>query len=196
MNKSLKILLLEDNAADVKLLERALLKSFEHFELKVIETRKEYLTEIIQPYDIVISDFVLPAFDGMEALEIRNKEKPFLPFIITTGSTNEATAVKCMKAGADDYVIKEHITRIGEAVKGAIAQKKTEYEKQLADSTVRHLNRILKAIRNINQLITRENNEQKLIQQACEMFTSEQSYVAAWISLFDKEEQNFIRVQM
>ncbi|GMT44489.1 MAG: hypothetical protein IEMM0006_0321 [bacterium] len=187
MKKTLKILLLEDNAADVKLLKRALLKSFEHIELKVIETRKEYLAEIIQPYDIVISDYVLPAFDGMEALQIRNKEKPFLPFVITTGSTNEATAVKCMKAGADDYVIKEHITRIGEAVKGAIAQKKTEYEKQLADSTVRHLNRILKAIRNINQLITRENNEQKLIQQACEMFTGEQSYVAAWISLFDKE---------
>ena len=187
MKKALKILLLEDNAADVKLLERALLKSFEHFELKVIETRKEYLTEITQPYDIVISDYVLPAFDGMEALEIRNKEKPFLPFVITTGSTNEATAVKCMKAGADDYVIKEHITRIGEAVKGAIALKKTEYEKQLADHTVRHLNRILKAIRNINQLITRENDEQKLIQQACEMFTGEQSYVAVWISLFDNE---------
>jgi len=151
MKETLKILLLEDNAADVKLLERALSKNFEHFELKVIETRKEYLAEIAQPYDIVISDYVLPAFDGMEALKIRNKEKPFLPFIITTGSTNEATAVRCMKAGADDYIIKEHITRIGEAVKGAIAQKKTEYEKQLADRTVRHLNRILKAIRNINQ---------------------------------------------
>ena len=187
MKKTLKILLLEDNAADVKLLERALLKSFEHFDLKVIETRKEYLTEITQPYDIVISDYVLPAFDGMEALKIRNNEKPFLPFIITTGSTNEATAVKCMKAGADDYVIKEHITRIGEAVKGAIAQKKTEYEKQLADHTVRHLNRILKAIRNINQLIMREKDELKLIQQVCEMFTGEQSYVAAWISLFDEE---------
>ena len=187
MKKQLTILLLEDNAADAKLLERALSKSFDDFTLTVIETREEYLTEIKQPYDIIISDYALPAFDGMEALQIRNKEKPFLPFIITTGSTNEATAVKCMKAGADDYVIKEHITRIGEAVKRAIALKVIEHEKQLANYTVRHLNRILKAVRNINQLITRETDKQKLIQQACEMFTSEQSYVAAWISLFDKE---------
>lgn len=187
MKKRLTILLLEDNAADAKLLERALSKSFEDFKLKVIETREEYITEIKQPYDIIISDYALPAFDGMEALQIRNKKVPHLPFIITTGSTNEATAVRCMKAGADDYVIKEHITRIGEAVKRAIELKKTEYEKQLANYTVRHLNRILKAIRNINQLITRENDKLKLIQQACEMFTSEQSYVAAWISLFDEE---------
>ncbi len=187
MKKQLTILLLEDNAADAKLLEIALSKSFDDFTLTVIETREEYLAEIKKPYDIIISDYALPAFDGMEALQIKNKEKPLLPFIITTGSTNEATAVRCMKAGADDYVIKEHITRIGEAVKRAIALKKTEYEKQLADHTVRHLNRILKAIRNINQLITRETDKQKLIQQACEMFTSEQSYVSSWISLFDEE---------
>jgi PAS domain S-box-containing protein len=187
MKKQLTILLLEDNAADAKLLERALSKSFDNFTLTVIETREEYIAEIKHPYDIIISDYALPAFDGMEALQIRNREKPLLPFIITTGSTNEATAVKCMKAGADDYVIKEHVTRIGEAVKRAIALKKTEHEKQLANYTVRHLNRILKAIRNINQLITRETDKQKLIQQACEMFTSEQSYVAAWISLFDEE---------
>ncbi len=187
MKKQLSILLLEDNAADAKLLERALSKSFNDFTLTVIETRQEYMAEIKQPYDIVISDYALPAFDGMEALQIRNREKPFLPFIITTGSTNEATAVKCMKAGADDYIIKEHITRIGEAVKRAIELKKTEHEKQIADKTVYHLNRTLKAIRNINQLITRETDKQKLIQQACEIFTSEQSYVAAWISLFDEE---------
>ncbi len=187
MKNQLSILLLEDNAADAKLLERALSKSFNDFTLTVIETRKEYISEIKQPYDIVISDYALPAFDGMEALQIRNRKKPLLPFIITTGSTNEATAVECMKAGADDYIIKEHITRIGEAVKRAIALKKTEYEKQLADKTVLHLNRILKAIRNINQLITRENDEHKLIQQACDMFTGEKSYVAAWISLFDEE---------
>jgi len=189
MKKQLTILLLEDNVADAKFLERALSKNFEDFALTVIETREEYLAEIKKPYDIIISDYALPAFDGMEALQIKNEEKPFLPFIITTGSTNEAIAVKCMKAGADDYVIKEHIARIGEAVKRAIALKKTEYEKQLADHTVRHLNRILKAIRNINQLITRETDKLKLIQQACEMFTSDQSYVAAWISLFDKERK-------
>ena len=187
MNRKLKILLLEDNASDVKLLKRALSKSFDDFTLKVIEQKKEYLVEIRQDYDIVISDFALPAFDGMEALKIKNKENPFLPFIITTGSTNEDTAVQCMKEGADDYIIKEHITRIGEAVKRAIALKKAERDRQSAFQTVQHLNRILRAIRNINQLITREHDMQKLIQQACEMFTVEQSYRAAWITLFDKD---------
>jgi PAS domain S-box-containing protein len=189
MKKQLTILLLEDNTSDVKLLKRALSKSFDNFEMKVIETKAEYLAELPKPYDIIISDYSLPAFDGMEALIIRNKEKPFLPFIITTGSTNEATAVRCMKAGAEDYVIKEHITRIGEAVKRAIALKNTENEKQLADQNVRHLNRILRAIQNINQLIIREHNDQELIQKACEMFTAAHSYSAAWISLFDDKNK-------
>ncbi|UBM61920.1 PAS domain S-box protein [Candidatus Sulfidibacterium hydrothermale] len=187
MNRKLKILLLEDNASDVKLLKRALSRSFDAFTLKVIERKEEYLAELLQDYDIVISDFALPAFDGMEALKIKNKERPFMPFIITTGSTNEDTAVQCMKEGADDYIIKEHITRIGEAVKRAIALKKAEYDRQKAFETVQHLNRTLKAIRNINQLITREHDVQKLIQQACEMFTQEQSYRAAWIALFDEK---------
>ncbi len=187
MKTNLKILLLEDNASDVKLLDRALSKNFEHYQLKVIETREEYLAELKKEYDIVISDYALPAFDGMEALKIRNRQRPFLPFIITTGSTNEPTAVQCMKEGADDYIIKEHITRIGEAVKRAIALKKSEQEKQTAFRTVQHLNRILKAIRNINQLITRVQNESELIQQACDMFTAEQSYRAAWIALLDEK---------
>ena len=187
MKRKLKILLLEDNASDVKLLKRALSKSFDAFTLKVIEGKEEYLAELGQDYDIVISDFALPAFDGMEALKLRNKKRPYMPFIITTGSTNEDTAVQCMKEGADDYIIKEHITRIGEAVKRAIALKKAEYDRQTAFQTVQHLNRILKAVRNINQLITREHDAQKLIQQACEMFTREQSYRVAWITLFDEK---------
>jgi PAS domain S-box-containing protein len=188
MKKKLKILLLEDNAADVKLLDRALSKNFDAYDLKVVENKKEYLGEIEHPYDIVISDYALPDFDGMEALKIRNEKHPFLPFIITTGSVNEATAVQCMKEGADDYIIKEHITRIGEAVKRAIALKKAEYEKQQTFRAVQHLNRILKAIRNINQLITREHDEQKLIRKACDMFTMEQGYKVAFISLFDEKE--------
>ncbi len=189
MKKKLAILLLEDNSADARLLERALSKSFDNFQIKVIETKEEYLTELSQPYDIIISDYAMPTFDGMEALKIKNKKKPFLPFIITTGSTNEATAVDCMKAGADDYIIKEHITRIGEAVKRAISLKKTQYEKQKAEFNIHHLNRILKAIRNINQLITHEHVQQKLIQQACEMLTTGESYTAAWISLFDENNR-------
>ncbi len=187
MKTELKILLLEDNASDVKLLDRALSKNFSRYSLKVIETREEYLTELEKDYDIVISDYALPAFDGMEALKIRNRQRPFLPFIVTTGSTNEPTAVQCMKEGADDYIIKEHITRIGEAIKRAIALKKAERDKQTAFRTVQHLNRILKAIRNINQLITRVQDENELIQQACDMFTAEQSYRAAWISLSDEK---------
>jgi CheY-like chemotaxis protein len=58
----------------------------------------------------------MPLFDGLHALQITRQHNPVLPFIILTGSINEVTAVACMKAGANDYVLKEQIKRLPYAI--------------------------------------------------------------------------------
>jgi len=70
----------------------------------------------------------MPAFDGMSALILAKASDPMLPFIVLTGSMNEDTAVECMKAGASDYVIKEHITRLPFAVKEALSRREVMIE--------------------------------------------------------------------
>jgi PAS domain S-box-containing protein/putative nucleotidyltransferase with HDIG domain len=107
-------------------------------EFRRVETQEAYLAALESFWpDIIISDFKLPLFDGMRALKIALERAPDTPFIISTGSTNEDTAVECMKAGAWDYVIKEHIKRMGPAVISALEQKKVRLEKKLAAAALK-----------------------------------------------------------
>jgi len=124
MNKELHILILEDIAADAELLEGELRKENISFSSMCVETEEEYIKELkdFNP-DVIISDYRLPTFDGMSALKITKEISPSVPFIIATGSLNEEIAVDCIKAGATDYIIKDHPSRLGPAVKAALEKK-------------------------------------------------------------------------
>jgi len=126
----LRILINEDTPSDADLLEYAIRKAGYDFTVRRVETRDDFLAALHEFLpDVIISDYRLPTFDGMQALELANEHAPLIPFIIATGSMNEETAVECMKAGADDYVLKDHIVRIGPALGVALARKKALQEK-------------------------------------------------------------------
>ena len=124
MGNEVKILLVEDSPTDRELIQRELKKSGIQFKVKVVETRDKYLQALkeFEP-DIVLSDYNLPSFDGMQALLLRKEHAPLVPFILVTGANNEEIAVECMKSGADDYILKNNLTRIGQACKAAIEKK-------------------------------------------------------------------------
>ena len=131
MTEKLKVLILEDVPTDAELVERELRKAKLGFSSKRVETREDFI-KALQDFasDIILSDYKLPQFDGMAALELKKELAPNIPFIIVTGSMNEETAVDCMKAGAEDYVIKGHLARLGPAVKGALESKRVKEEKE------------------------------------------------------------------
>ena len=87
--------------------------------------------------DIILSDYNLPAFNGMSALKLVKDISPSIPFIIVTGSMNEETAVECMKAGAADYVIKEHLSRLTSTVKSALEMKGLIEDRRKAEEALR-----------------------------------------------------------
>jgi PAS domain S-box-containing protein len=121
MDNNLKILMVEDIPSDAELILREIKKSKIRFTERIVDTREDYVMAINNFHpDIILSDYSLPSFDGMSALSIAKEMVPTIPFILVTGSLNEETAVEVMKAGADDYVIKEHIARLGTAIKKAI----------------------------------------------------------------------------
>lgn len=130
MNENIKILFVEDLPSDVELALRVIKKEHIDFEYKVVDTENDFTKELsaFKP-DIIISDYSMPTFDGMMALNITRATHQYLPFIILTGSMNEETAVKCMKAGANDYVIKEKITRLPFAILEALESNKARIEK-------------------------------------------------------------------
>ncbi|MBN2653723.1 MAG: response regulator [Nitrospirae bacterium] len=133
MHEPVKILLLEDLPEDYELVLHQLKKADFEFDPKWVQTKKDYINALSEfcP-NVILSDFKLPQFDGMAALEIAKESCPDTPFIIVTGSLDEETAVNCMKAGAADYLLKDHIMRLGMAVKEALRNRELRMQKKNA----------------------------------------------------------------
>lgn len=133
MKKKLKILFVEDMPADNELTVFELKNAGFEFSSIMVETENEFKNAIkeFKP-EIIISDYSMPEFDGMKALEIAKEICPNIPFILLTGSVNETTAVNCMKAGAHDYILKGHSERLPFAIKEAIENSQLRKEKEIA----------------------------------------------------------------
>jgi PAS domain S-box-containing protein len=124
MNDPVRILLAEDSLADAELSTYEIRKVLPSSIMRRVDGREEFLAALseFEP-DIIISDYRMPSFDGMTALKLARSHAPMTPVIMVTGAINEDTAVECMKSGAADYVIKEHLKRLGQAVVGALEQR-------------------------------------------------------------------------
>lgn len=138
MTRPVRILMAEDRLADAQLAQREIRRALARCEFELVETREGYLAALtaFQP-DLIISDYRMPRFDGLTALELAIEHAPQTPVIILTGAINEDTAVQCMKAGAADYVIKEHLKRLGQAVSHALEQRQLRLERQQAEQALR-----------------------------------------------------------
>jgi PAS domain S-box-containing protein len=136
--EKIRILFVEDVATDMELAIRELRNENVKFTSLRVESRKEFLEQLeeFRP-DIVISDYSMPAFNGLEALELTLQYAPGVPVILFTGSINEETAVSCMKAGATDYVLKDKLKRLPFAVREALAQKEVVREKEKAEKALK-----------------------------------------------------------
>ncbi len=130
MLTSTRILIVEDLPSDAELAQRQLKKHLGECLVKVVDTKEDFLRELneFEP-QLIVSDYNLPSFDGLTALKLTLQKDSSIPFIILTGSMNEDTAVECMKAGAWDYVIKEHNKRLGASAVSALEKKSVIDEK-------------------------------------------------------------------
>ena len=130
----MKVLMVEDVPTDAALCEREVCKVLGSCQFQVVETRHEYLAALreFQP-DLILCDYTMPGFDGLSALRLALHHSPETPFIMVTGAVSENVAVECMKAGAWDYIIKEHIKRLGPAVLNAMEKKVTLLTKLKAE---------------------------------------------------------------
>ncbi len=135
-NQILKVLILEDNLYDAELNIKNLQKEW-NIESRIATDEKSFYLglEKFDP-DIIISDYNLPVFNGLDALNVAKKNKPLTPFIIVTGSLDEETAVDCIKKGAWDYVLKEHLIRLNPAVKYALQYKEEIQQRKLAEEKI------------------------------------------------------------
>ncbi|HAD03230.1 MAG: hypothetical protein A2091_03580 [Desulfuromonadales bacterium GWD2_61_12] len=123
MDYRLRFLLVEDTPTDAELVQREVRKSYPNAEFLLVDTRPDFLAALdsFRP-DVILSDYSLPEFDGMTALQLARERLPDIPFILVTGSINEETAVACMHAGAWNYILKDHLRRLCPAIENSLEQ--------------------------------------------------------------------------
>ena len=119
------------------------------FTLERADCREAFLASLagFQP-DVILSDYTLPSFDGMTALRLARELAPATPFIVVTGSINEETAVRCMRAGAEDYLLKSNLARIGPAITAAVERQQSRVQRRSAEAALRRSEANLRAIFN------------------------------------------------
>jgi len=137
MNDIIRILFVEDLPTDYELAKREIKKGDIDFISIRVDEKESFLNALIEfKPDIIVSDYSMPAFNGLQTIKLANEFNPILPVIILTGSLNEYTAVECIKSGAVDYVIKESMTRLPFAVIDALKVKKMKEEQLVASQAL------------------------------------------------------------
>lgn len=138
MKETINIIFVEENIFDVGLVWEQLNKEQFKFRKKLVDNKHDLIDAIEKSEpDLIISAYMMTNLTGLEALAIRNEYSPVLPFIFVTGLINETVAVECMKAGADDYLIKRNLSRLGETVKSAIRKKEILLQKNHAEKMLK-----------------------------------------------------------
>jgi PAS domain S-box-containing protein len=123
MNRALNILHLEDDNDDAELVEETLRGAGLQCEISCVQDRAGFLAALQgRPWDLILADYRLPAFDGLAALQILMESAEETPFIFVTGAMGEHLAVDTLKRGAMDYVLKSHLSNLPLAVERALEE--------------------------------------------------------------------------
>lgn len=137
MTTPLNVLILEDHPDDAELIVIELERAGFTPTWRRVDTSADYRAQLSQDYDVILSDYTMPQFNALNALEILRMYGPDIPFIVVTGSISEEVAVECMKQGASDYLLKDRLGRLGVAVKQALERQRLREEKRRAEEAAR-----------------------------------------------------------
>jgi two-component system cell cycle sensor histidine kinase/response regulator CckA len=137
MPQPIKILLAEDSIEDAELLWRALHKLGYDPEWQQVDTEEAFLDALHAGLDLVLSDYSMPQFTGLRALELVKARHPEIPFIIVSGTIGEETAVEAMRLGATDFLLKNRLGRLGPAVGRALELGRLRREQREGEAALR-----------------------------------------------------------
>jgi len=129
----LRVLHLEDSELDHELMLAHLQASGIQVDARRVESEAGFRAALAEPWDVVLSDYNLPGFGGLKALEILRDAESLVPFILVSGEIGEQVAVQAMLNGANDYLLKENLARLVPAVLHAIDGSEALRAKQEAD---------------------------------------------------------------
>ena len=140
MSTQIRVLIVEDSEDDTILIVRELkCNGYDVIFERVDNYNDMKATLVDQEWDIVFCDYSMPKFDGISALKLLQEERSELPFILVSGTIGEEVAVESMKAGADDYIMKDNLSRLASAVKRELKEYKERQELKRMEEAIQTL---------------------------------------------------------
>lgn len=138
MGQYLRVLMLEDTPTDAELEERELRKAGIAYTAMRVQTRDDFIRAIEEFHpDVILSDYSLPDFNGMAALEFVRNNHADIPVIMVTGALTDIEAVSLIHAGARDYVLKDRLARLGAAVQRVLSMEQGIRARKQAEKSLR-----------------------------------------------------------
>jgi PAS domain S-box-containing protein len=134
----LRVLHVEDDPLDAELVAQTLRKGGFSFSVVVVQTEAEFERELRARHpDVVLADYNLPQWRGMEALDVLRRAGLDIPLILVSGALGDVTAVECIKRGATDYVLKDGLARLPEAIRRALQEEVLRERQRRSDAALR-----------------------------------------------------------
>jgi PAS domain S-box-containing protein len=178
--EKINILLVEDNEGDARLVKEHL------HEMSSINYVVDHVTHFknaierlgAHEYALILLDLGLPDSAGFQTFNNIQLVAGEVPIIILTGLGDEELSIKAVKAGAQDYLVKGHVDSyiLSKSIRYAIERKNTE-------KNILRLTKLLKAVRNVNRLVTDEKDRDKLLHGICNQLSETHGYENVWILL-------------
>jgi DNA-binding NtrC family response regulator len=195
MKSKLRFVMVEDSEADAELVARRLIKAGLDLVVHRVETEPDFVEALqkIVP-DIILSDFSLPQFDGLRALDIAVVHAPDTPFIFVSGTIGEERALDALRRGATDYVLKTNLARLPAAVERALrdvslkaAKAKSEQQRYDQEIRLQRLTRTYRMLSSTSSAILRLRNRKELLEEVCRIASEQGGYDRVVISLIDPD---------
>ncbi len=150
---SIRILLLEDDAGDAELLNRELRRSGVDCRCERAYNEPGFLAALAAPPDLILADYHLPGYGALDALRALRDRSLEVPVIVVSGTIGEEAAVECLREGATDYLLKDRLARLPQAVRNALEQARLRRavvddvtEQMRAEAALRRNQQLLQAI--------------------------------------------------
>ena len=134
--RSLRLLVLEDRPVDAELMVAELKRQGFEPSWTRVETEDEFVAALDERLDVILSDFNLPGFDALQAIDHVRQRALSVPVIVVTGAVGEETAARCIREGAADYLLKDRLARLGLAVRQAVERRRLSSQRRQIESAL------------------------------------------------------------